>query len=83
MKLPNKHKNWLREEVTPISLRRTGSRVKRNPRDWNRDFSFQSLSRDKAWTFWRNTHKSYPFGETMDDWRGKGMKTPAEVRSKP
>ena len=46
MKNLTTHKNWLREEVTPPLLRRTGTRVNKLQRDWDRDFSFQTLDRD-------------------------------------
>lgn len=80
MKNLTTHKNWLREEITPPLLRRTGERVNRLQRDWNRDFGIQSLARDKAWTLWYNTHSYRPFKRVLDEWRRTGMQVTVEVR---
>lgn len=80
MKNLTTHKNWLREEITPPLLQRTGARVNRLQRDWSRDFGLQSLNRDKAWTLWRNTHKSDSFKSVLEKWRRNGLKVTVEVR---
>ena len=75
------HKNWLREEITPPYLKRTGERVDRLQRDWDRDFGLQSLDRDKAWTLWRNTHKHWSFKSVLTKWRRIGLQVTVEARS--
>ena len=80
MKNLTTHKNWLREEVTPPLLRRTGTRVNKLQRDWDRDFSFQTLDRDAAWVFHRNLHKKY-YGKKLEKLRRTGRQVTVEVRS--